>query len=100
MRSGIGMPANIKKTLQALGLTKRMRTVFVPVSQDTTGMIMKVKELVDVQEVETEKTRREMKVERRPDPGFYVESSSRQSLWRTTAQEFQASSKQSLEPSV
>jgi hypothetical protein len=38
---------------------------------------MKVKELVDIQEVDRAKTRQEVREERRPDAGFYVESRAR-----------------------
>lgn len=73
LRSGIGLPARINGVLRALGLTKRMATVFVPVSADTAGQIMRVKELVAVSEVQERMTRRQMHEARRPDPGFYVE---------------------------
>jgi large subunit ribosomal protein L30 len=90
LRSGIGLPLKINGVLKALGLTKRMRTVFVPVSRDTAGMIMKVKELVDVQEVAEEKSKRQLKEERRPDAGFYVEKAARGELWTKTAEEARA----------
>jgi large subunit ribosomal protein L30 len=77
LRSAIGLPQKTRGVLSALGLHKRMATVFVPVSQDTAGMIMKVKELIDVKEVQQEKSRREVKLERRPDAGFYVETRAR-----------------------
>lgn len=48
-------------------------TVFHPVSGQIAGMIMKVKELVRVEEVAEAKTKRELKAERKPDPGFFVE---------------------------
>ena len=52
-----------------------MKTVFHPVNPGTAGQIMKVKELVAVSEVEKALTQAEMKDIRRPDPGYYVESS-------------------------
>jgi ribosomal protein L30 len=73
LRSGIGLPVKTRSVLTALGLRKRMATVYQPVSQDVAGMIMKVKELVDVEEVEERKTKAEVKLARKPDPGFYVE---------------------------
>ncbi|KAF1989046.1 50S ribosomal protein-like protein L30 [Aulographum hederae CBS 113979] len=73
LRSAIGLPARTTGVLHALGLKKRMTTVYQPVSRDIAGMIMKVKELVDVQEVEERRTKAEMKELRRPDPGFYIE---------------------------
>jgi large subunit ribosomal protein L30 len=74
MRSGIGLPYKRRGVLAALGLRKRMAIVYHPVSQDIAGMIMSVKELVDVEEVAERKTKQQVKAERKPDPGFYVES--------------------------
>lgn len=50
-----------------------MQTVYQPVNPDAAGMIMKVKELVDVREVVGRMTKKEMRESRRPDPGFWVE---------------------------
>ncbi|OJD31892.1 mitochondrial 54s ribosomal protein 33 [Diplodia corticola] len=77
MRSGIGMPQKTQGVLAALGLRKRMATVYHPVSQSVAGQIMRVKELVDVQEVDTPLTRAEQRELRRPDPGYYVERKAR-----------------------
>lgn len=60
--------------LKALGLRHRMKTVFYPVSPEVAGQIMKVKELVSVQEVDKPLTLEELKQENRPDPGYYIES--------------------------
>lgn len=73
MRSGIGLTKKTQGVLHALGLRKRMKTVFHPVTSEVAGQIMKVKELVAVQEVEMPKTIQELRAERRPDPGYYVE---------------------------
>ncbi|KAF2460207.1 ribosomal protein L30-containing protein [Lineolata rhizophorae] len=73
IRSAIGLPEKTHGTLRALGLRKRMRTVFHPVSQDVAGQIMKVKELVDVQEVERALTKAEVKALRQPQRGFWLE---------------------------
>jgi large subunit ribosomal protein L30 len=73
-RSAIGLPARSSGVLRALGLRKRMSVVYQPVSMHIAGMILKVKELVDVQEVDRALTRAEVKESRRPDPGFWVES--------------------------
>ena len=75
IRSSIGLPKRTQGVLAALGLRRRMKTVFHPVNPDTAGQIMKVKELVAVSEVEKALTQAEMKDIRRPDPGYYVESS-------------------------
>ena len=74
LRSAIGLPTRTTGVLRALGLRRRMQTVFYPVGQDVAGQIMKVKELVAVSEVEHMQTRGEMREARRPDPGFYVET--------------------------
>lgn len=73
MRSAIGLPLRKNMVLHALGLKKRMATVFYPVSQDVAGQIMKVKELVDVQEVDEPLTKAQVHLRRKPDPGYYVE---------------------------
>lgn len=74
MRSGIGMPAKTQGVLKALGLRKRMTTVYHPVSQSVAGQIMRIKELVDVKEVEKAASKEQMRAARRPDPGYYVET--------------------------
>ncbi|KAL2799184.1 hypothetical protein BJX66DRAFT_333479 [Aspergillus keveii] len=56
MRSAIGLPRRTTNVLKALGLKKRMATVFYPVSQSVAGQIMK-----------------EVHLERKPDPGYYIE---------------------------
>ncbi|EUC48249.1 hypothetical protein COCMIDRAFT_87876 [Bipolaris oryzae ATCC 44560] len=73
MRSGIGMPAKTQGVLKALGLRKRMTTVYHPVSQSVAGQIMRIKELVDVKEVAAPMSKEQMRQARRPDPGYYVE---------------------------
>lgn len=74
IRSAIGLPRKTQGVLAALGLRKRMKTVFLPVSPDVAGQVMKVKELVAVSEVDQALTTSEMKEIRRPDPGYYIES--------------------------
>ncbi|CAD6500866.1 BgTH12-06571 [Blumeria graminis f. sp. triticale] len=73
MRSGIGLPKRTQGVLKALGLRTRMKTVFYPVSSQVAGQIMQVKELVSVKEVEKALNREELKAEKRPSPGFYIE---------------------------
>lgn len=51
-----------------------MKTVFHPVSPEVAGQIMRVKELVHVEEVETAMTQQQLKESRKPDPGYYVET--------------------------
>lgn len=73
LRSAIGLPKRTRGALLALGLRHRMKTVFHPVSGEMAGHIMKVKELVSVTEVEKALTTAELKKERQPEPGYYIE---------------------------
>ncbi|CBQ67975.1 related to MRPL33-mitochondrial ribosomal protein, large subunit [Sporisorium reilianum SRZ2] len=50
-RSGIGMPEKINRTLQGLGLKKRLQSVYRPIGADMAGAILAVKELVHVENV-------------------------------------------------
>jgi len=50
-----------------------MATVFHPVTPDIAGQLMRVKELIAVSEVEENLTKREVREERVPDSGFYIE---------------------------
>jgi len=74
IRSAIGLPSKSSGVLRALGLRKRYRTVFHPVTPEVAGQIMKVKELVSVREVEEAMTKAELKEARKPEPGFWIES--------------------------
>ena len=73
IRSAIGLPSKSAKVLKALGLRKRMSTVFHPVSPVVVGQIMRVKELIAVAEVDEPLTKQEVRLERKPDEGFYIE---------------------------
>ena len=73
-RSAIGLPQRTRGVLAALGLRRRSQTVFHPVSPQFAGMILKVKELVKVQEVDRALSKAELRDERRPEPGFYIET--------------------------
>lgn len=76
-RSAIGLPKRTRGVLAALGLRRRSQVVFHPVSAQFAGMIMKVKELVRVEEVEKALSKKEVREERRPDRGFVVEGNVR-----------------------
>ncbi|CAG8251818.1 unnamed protein product [Penicillium salamii] len=76
LRSAIGLPRRSTDVLKALGLKKRMATVFHAVSPSVAGQIMKVKELVQVEECQYRLTKQEVHLERKPDPGYYLEKSS------------------------
>lgn len=73
MRSGIGLPEKTQGVLKALGLRKRMTTVYQPVTPAVAGQIMRIKELVDVKEVGNAMTKKQMRAVRRPDPGYVIE---------------------------
>jgi len=73
MRSGIGLPRKTQGVLHALGLRKRMATVYYPVTPSVAGQIWRIKELVDVKEVDRALTPAEVRAHRRPDPGYYIE---------------------------
>ncbi len=79
-RSAIGLPERTHGVLAALGLRRRDQTVFHEVSPAAAGMIMRVKELVAVEEVDRSLSTRELRDARRPDPGFRVESRAADSL--------------------
>lgn len=74
------MPLKTQGVLKALGLRKRMTTVYHPVSQSVAGQIMRIKELVDVKEVQSAMSRDEMRAARRPDPGYYIEQRAREAM--------------------
>ena len=72
-RSAIGLPERTRGVLAALGLRRRMQTVYHPVSPQFAGMIMRVKELVDVHEVDKPLSKAEQKELRKSDPGYFIE---------------------------
>ncbi|KAK7518537.1 mitochondrial 54S ribosomal protein uL30m [Phyllosticta citriasiana] len=73
LRSAIALPSKVQGTLAALGLRKRMSTVYHPVTQSVAGKIMRVKELVDVLEVDKPLSKAEQRALRKPDPGYFIE---------------------------
>ena len=83
VRSPIGLPGKTTGVLKALGLRKRMATVFHPATQSTAGQIMRVKELVEVREVERAETRLEVHRKRQPEPGFWVEKTVAEQMGET-----------------
>lgn len=50
-RSAIGLPARISKVLTAMGLKKRLQSVYLPQNESVAGNILAVKELVHVDNV-------------------------------------------------
>ncbi|KAH9967257.1 hypothetical protein BC827DRAFT_1087051, partial [Russula dissimulans] len=73
-RSGISLGNRVQGTLAALGLRRRMQTVYHPHTPETAGMILAVKELVEVQNVpaRTVRTAGQQRVERKAPRGFVV----------------------------
>lgn len=73
-RSAIALPKRYKDTLVALGIHRRMQTVFHPHTPDIAGKILRVKELIRVENVPASavRTKTEQRWERRPDPGFEI----------------------------
>lgn len=50
-RSGIGLPEKTNRTLMAMGLKKRLQSIYRPIGPDVAGSILAVKELVHVENV-------------------------------------------------
>lgn len=74
LRSAIGLPSSTGGVLKALGLHKRIATVYHPVSPQIAGQIFAVKELVNVQTVDRPLSKQELKAFRKPETGYYIES--------------------------
>ncbi|KDQ59127.1 hypothetical protein JAAARDRAFT_33858 [Jaapia argillacea MUCL 33604] len=75
-RSPISLGDSIKATVATLGLTRRMQTVYHPISPECAGKILKIKELVEVANVPASevKSQEEQRRERRPTRGFSVQA--------------------------
>ncbi|KAI0288937.1 hypothetical protein BC826DRAFT_1034979 [Russula brevipes] len=73
-RSAISLGRRIRGTLAALGLRRRLQTVYHPHTPGAAGMILAVKELVDVQNVPAGavRTAGQQRAERRAPRGFVV----------------------------
>ncbi|KAG8728458.1 hypothetical protein FRC11_011031 [Ceratobasidium sp. 423] len=73
-RSAIGLPKPSKRTREALGTHRRGATVFQKHSPEAVGKVLRVKELVEVENVpESEvKTKQEMRQERKAVRGYSV----------------------------
>jgi len=79
LRSAIGLPQRYRQTLETLGIHRRGRTVFHVHNQVTAGKILRVKELVQVQNVHASevKTQTEMRRERKAVRGYTIQKSFR-----------------------
>jgi large subunit ribosomal protein L30 len=73
-RSAISLGARVKGTLAALGLRRRMQTVYHAHTPEAAGMILAVKELVEVGNVPASavRTAGQQRVERKATRGFVV----------------------------
>jgi large subunit ribosomal protein L30 len=73
-RSAISLPQKFKDTVAALGLTRRHQTVFQRHTPEAAGMILRVKELLEVSNVPTSQVRTgvEQREERKASRGYEV----------------------------
>ena len=76
-RSAISLPKNIKGTLAALGISRRLQTVYHRHTPDIAGKILTVKELVSVENVPESavRTKLEQRLERKAPRGYVVTGS-------------------------
>jgi large subunit ribosomal protein L30 len=76
-RSAISLPLAFKATLVSLGIHRRMQTVYHPHSPECAGKILKVKELVEVDNVPASRvrTKTEQRHERKARRGYVVVNS-------------------------
>jgi len=79
LRSAIGLPKRYRQTLESLGIHRRGKTVFHVHNPVTAGKILRVKELVQVQNVDTSevKMKTEMRRERKAVRGYTIQKSFR-----------------------
>ena len=73
-RSAISLGGRIKGTLKALGIHRRFQTVYFPHSPEVAGKILKVKELVSVENVPKHLvlTKQEQRQQRRAPKGYKI----------------------------
>lgn len=72
IRSTIGLSPIVRKNMEALGLKKRNQIKYQKVSPSTAHRLIKVKEIVKVELVDTPKTVEELAKERKFDAGFVI----------------------------
>ncbi|KAF9270727.1 hypothetical protein L218DRAFT_53609 [Marasmius fiardii PR-910] len=77
-RSAISLGDRIKGTLESLGIHRRMQTVYHRHSPETAGKILRVKELVEAENVPEAlvKTKQQQTLDRRAKRGYKVVGSS------------------------
>jgi len=73
-RSAISLPEPFKATLVSLGIHRRMQTVYHPHTPECAGKILKLKELVEVENVTASavRTKTEQRQERKASRGYKV----------------------------
>ena len=73
-RSAISLGDKIKGTLKALGIHRRFQTVYFPHSPEVAGKILKIKELVEVENVPRHLvlTKQEQRQQRKAPRGYRV----------------------------
>jgi len=83
-RSAIALGEKKQGTLKALGLHRRMQTVYHRHSPETAGKILHVKELLEVENVPEElvRTKQQQRQERKADRGYTVVGEKRSSFLR------------------
>lgn len=79
LRSAIGLPKRYRQTLESLGIHRRGQTVFHVHNPVTAGKILRVKELVQVRNVDASeiKMKAEMRRERKAVRGYTIQKSFR-----------------------
>jgi len=84
-RSPLALGSQIKGTLVALGIHRRLQTVYHRHSPDIAGKILRVKELVEVENVPSEavRSKTEIRQERKGVRG-YVVTGQRRGAWETS----------------
>ena len=83
-RSAISLGDKIKGTLLAMGFHRRFQTVYFPHTPEMAGKILKVKELVEVENVPEHlvRTKRQQRQERKATRGYKVVGSRKDSFMK------------------
>jgi len=81
-RSAISLGDSIKETLISLGIHRRMQTVYHRHSPDIAGKILRVKELVEVENVPEQmvRTKQQQTLDRRAKRGYKVVGSRKETI--------------------
>jgi large subunit ribosomal protein L30 len=81
-RSGISLSKKVQRTLLALGFHKRFQTVYFPHSPEVAGKILRIKELVHVENVSQDMvmTKKQQRQARKAIRGYKIVGSRRGSF--------------------